>query len=300
MADTLKLGMIGLDTSHCAAFTALLHEEDNPYHVPGARVVKAFPGGSKMTTVSTDRIEKITDEMIERFNMEIVDSLDALAGLDGYLLESVDGRQHLEQFAVLAQFGKPVFIDKPLACSADDAKVIFALAAKHHAPVMSASSLRYAAGFDEMLPTDVEVFACETFGPMSILADYPAYYWYGIHSAEMLFSVMGAGCRAVTAHHTEHYDLLVGEWEDGRIGTVRGTRSGWTNFGATALTNDGLKSAIALGTPPYYYKLLQLVVPFLQTGDSPIDDAESIEITAFLEAAETSLSTGEGRVELPL
>lgn len=298
MTDTLKLGMIGLDTSHCAAFTALLHEDGNEFHVPGARVVKAFPGGSALTTVSTGRVEKITEEMRERFGIEMVDSLAALEGLDGFLLESVDGRQHLEQFRVLAQFGKPVFIDKPLACSADDAKAIVALAQQHHAPVMSASSLRYAAGFDGLVPADADVYSCEAFGPMSILDDYPAYYWYGIHSAEMLFSIMGAGCRAVTAHHTEHYDLLVGEWADGRLGTVRGTRGAWPSFGAVALTSDGLKSAVALGTPPYYFKLLLQVMPFLQTGQSPIDDEESIEIAAFLEAAEESLSSGEGRVEL--
>ncbi|HOF87133.1 MAG TPA: Gfo/Idh/MocA family oxidoreductase [Armatimonadota bacterium] len=300
MADVLKLGMVGLDTSHCAAFTALLNEEANAYHVPGARVVKAFPGGSALTTVSTGRVETITAEMRERFDMEIADSLEALAGLDGYLLESVDGRQHLAQFRVLAQFGKPVFIDKPLACSAEDATAIFALARQHGAPVMTASSLRYAAGVDGMAPADAEVFSAEAFGPMSILEDYPTYFWYGIHSAEMLFALMGAGCRAVTAHHAEHYDVLVGEWADGRLATVRGTRGAWPSFGAVALTSDGLKSAIALGTPPYYFRLLQRVVPFLQTGVSPIPDAESVEIAAFLEAAGQSLASGGMRVELPL
>ena len=52
-------------------------------------------------------------------------------------------------------------------------------------------------------------------------------------------------------------------------------------------------------TPPLLQALPgDTVVPFIQTGQSPIADDESIEIAAFLEAAEKSLANGEVRVEL--
>ena len=104
--------MIGLDTFHCPAFVQLLNDTANEFHVPGCRIVKAFPGGSNKFKLSYTRVEGFTKELKDA-GVEIVDSIEALAGLDSYFLESSDGDQHLEQFKVLANFGKPVFIAPP-------------------------------------------------------------------------------------------------------------------------------------------------------------------------------------------
>ena len=42
----LKIGMIGLDTSHAVAFTKLLNDPNNPFHVTGGKVMMACPVGS--------------------------------------------------------------------------------------------------------------------------------------------------------------------------------------------------------------------------------------------------------------
>ena len=46
MASDLKIGLVGLDTSHCVAFTKCLKDPNNPEHVKGGKVVWAFPAGS--------------------------------------------------------------------------------------------------------------------------------------------------------------------------------------------------------------------------------------------------------------
>ena len=140
------------------------------------------------------------------YGVEIVDSIEDLAGLDAYFLESVDGNQHVEQFKKLVKFGKPVFIDKPLACNYTDAKEIIKIAKENKVPVMSSSSLRYAKGIVDALPEDAKVVACEAFGPMNFLPDFRDYFWYGIHSAEALFKFMGSGCEKVQAFSTDKVD----------------------------------------------------------------------------------------------
>ncbi|MCC7300675.1 MAG: Gfo/Idh/MocA family oxidoreductase [Verrucomicrobia bacterium] len=293
----LKLGMVGLDTSHCQAFIQLLNQADNQFHIPGCKIVKAFPGGSEAFSLSKNRVAQFTEE-VRAMGVEIVDRLEDLAGLDGYFLESVDGNQHLEQFKVLAKFGKPVFIDKPLACSHAEAKAIAKLAKENNVPIMTASAIRYAKGIDGLIEADETVEACEAFGPMALLEDYRDYFWYGIHSADVLFSLMGKGCVSVQTFNTEKIDVIVGTWNDGRIGTLRGNRVGANNFGCVVTTNKTTKASLASAEVPYYAMMMKKVVPFFQTGISAIDLSESLEIIAFLDAASQSRASGGKPVKI--
>lgn len=289
--------MIGLDTSHCGAFVKLLNDATNEHHISGCQVVKAFPGGSKTFSSSYNRVGQYTDDM-RQAGLEIVDSIEAMSDMDAFLLESVDGSQHLEQFTILAQFGKPVFIDKPLACGYDDAKKIAQLAADKKIPVMSASAIRFAGGIDDLKAEDEIVGSCDAFGPMALLADYRDYFWYGIHSADVLYSFMGKGCKTVQTISTENFDVIVGKWEDGRIGTMRGNRFGGNNFGCTITTNKEHKTGLASGNIPYYAKMMNKIVPFFQGGASPVDFTESVEVIAYLEAASRSRAANGAEIAL--
>ncbi|MFA7229689.1 MAG: Gfo/Idh/MocA family oxidoreductase [Victivallaceae bacterium] len=296
--SVLKVGMIGLDTSHCPAFVKLLNDDKNEFHVSGAKVVKAFPGGSAKFSNSINRVGQFTEEL-RTLGVEICDSIEAAAeGMDAFLLESVDGCQHLEQFKALAKFGKPIFIDKPFACCFADAKAIAAIAKEKNIPVMTASAIRYAKGIDGALDADETVGSCEAFGPMALLPDYRDYFWYGIHSAETLYSFMGKGCRTVQTFNTEKNDVIVGLWDNGRIGTLRGNRVGANNFGCTVVTNKTTKACFASHDVPYYALMLKKIVPFFQTGISPLELDESLEVIAFLEAASQSLANGGKTVEI--
>jgi hypothetical protein len=289
--------MVGLDTSHCVAFTAILNDEAHEYHIPGAQVVAAYPGGSELFSKSRDRVQRYTEELRDRHGIQMVKNIRKLAeSMDAILLESVDGRQHLEQFRQLA-IGKPVYIDKPLTTSTVEARALIQVARDTSTPIMSGSSLRYAAGIADLIGTEGQGVSCEAFGRASLLEDYPGLFWYGIHSAEMLFAHMGTGCSAVRNISYDDMDVIVGEWPDGRLGIVRGTRFGKGTFGCVVHTGAGAKCAIAQSTPPYYYLLLQEVAEFFRTGVSPIDTQETLDIIAFLEAADLSRTRGGQIVE---
>lgn len=288
MATPLKVGIIGLDTSHAPAFTGLLNDEGQEFYVPGARVVGAYPGGSEQFSLSRDRVAGFTEQLEEVYNVKIYDAIPALvADVDAILLESVDGRQHLAQFSEAA-VGKPVYVDKPLATSTADARAMIALATETQTPLMSCSSLRYAAGITGLVRPDQEVRSCEAFGPAAILDDYPGLFWYGVHSAEVLFSKMGPGCNRVRSIEYPDVDVVIGEWDDGRVGVLRGTRVGRAGFGCVVHTDEETTCATARSTPPYYALLLEEVVEFFRTGSSPIDIQETWAIIAFLEAADQS------------
>lgn len=296
----LAIGMIGLDTSHAAAFTKLLNDPDVPYHVKGARVVKAFPAGSMDFELSYSRLGKITDE-VRTFGVEIVSSIEEAAEqVDGILLESVDGRIHLEQFRQIAPYRKPVFIDKPFTVSVKDAQQIIKIAREYGTPVMSCSALRFAESLNEALASrDKEkVVGADCYGPIEMVDTQPGYFWYGIHTIEMLYTIFGSGAKVVQTLSQGNHELLIGEWIDGRIGVIRANPPGNYQFNCVIHFEDGIELvAIASSKKPYYASLLEQIIGFFASGKSPVDITETLEIINFIEAANKSLKNG-GKVAL--
>ena len=288
---TLRAGIIGLDTSHAPAFAGLLNGPKAIGDLAGVKVVAAFPGGSPDIPASAERVEGFTKQLAE-MGIEIVPSIDALLDkVDVVLLESVDGRPHLAQAIPVLRAGKPVFIDKPVAGSLVDAVAIFDLAEQLNVPCFSSSSLRFSKGIIGMRDhEDVgKVTGCEARGPCSLEPHHPDLFWYGIHGTEILFTIMGTGCEEVSRMQTDGTEFVVGRWGDGRIGTFRGVRAGKSGYGATVYGDKGIAQS---GGYDGYAPLVVEIVKFFKTGKPPVSAAETLEIYAFMEAADESKRQG--------
>ena len=296
-AEDIRVGMIGLDTSHAIAFTKILNDPANEDHVAGARVVAAFPGGSPDLASSRDRVEGYTKQLREDWQVEIVDSIPALLDkVDAVLLESVDGRVHLEQVTPVFEAGKPVFIDKPLAASYEDARAIDRLATEHDAAWWSSSSLRYSPMVEELRLEGLT--GAITWGPAPLEPTHELdLSWYGIHPVELLYAILGPGCTQVRRLYTPEADVIVGEWSDGRTGVVRTIREGESGYGAVAFGGEAVKMSDRGGAA--YSAMLGDVVEFFKTGQPPVPNEETLEIFGFLEAARLSREQNGAAVPLP-
>lgn len=295
----IRIGIIGLDTSHVPAFTGMFNDPNAKDDLAGFKVVAGFPGGSKDVKASYERVEKFTKQIQEKYGVEIVDSIEALLEkVDVVLIESVDGRAHLPQALIVFKSGKKVFIDKPLGGSLADVLAIFELAQKYKTPVFSSSSLRYATNVVAARkdPKLGKVVGCESYGPCEIETYVPDFFWYGIHGVESLYSIMGTGCKSVSRAHTKTTDVAVGTWEDGRIGTYRGLRSGTKGFG-NVIFGEKLTLTTS-GSVGGYVPLVNEIAKFFRTGESPVSAAETTEIFAFMEAADESKRQGGAPVTL--
>ncbi|MBE1444620.1 Gfo/Idh/MocA family protein [Paenibacillus sp. OAS669] len=295
-AKTLNIGMIGLDTSHAPAFAELLNDPKHPYHIPGAQVTVAYPGGSPDFELSYSRVEGFTAKLRDSLGVEIVGTIEEVADrCDAILLLSVDGRVHLEQFKKAASYGKPVFIDKPFAVSSADAEAMARIVEERGIPLMSCSSVRYAQGLSEAIADKEKgrIIGVDCYGPMELQPTQPGLFWYGIHTVDMLYAAMGRGCKEVTAFTNEDYDEVVGVWEDGRIGTIRGNRKGNRTFGALVHREQASRFVDVYAHPkPYYASMLEAVLEMFRTGSAPIDMKETLEVIRFIEAANESRRTG--------
>jgi len=296
-APVLKAGVIGLDTSHAPAFAKLLNSPKATGDLAGVKVVAAFPGGSPDVPASADRVAGYTKEFRE-MGIEIVDSVEALLPkVDVVLLESVDGRPHLAQAAPVLKAKKPVFIDKPVAGSLADAIAIFDLAKQQGVPCFSSSSLRFSPGILGMRndPKVGKVLGCEARGPCHLEPHHPDLFWYGIHGVETLFTIMGTGCQSVTRVQADGTDFVAGRWSDGRIGTFRGLRDGAHGYGAMVYGDKGIAPS---GGYDGYQPLVVEIVKFFKTGKPPVSAEETLEIYAFMEAADESKRQGGAPVTI--
>ncbi|GAA4302258.1 Gfo/Idh/MocA family oxidoreductase [Aestuariibaculum suncheonense] len=285
-----RIGIIGLDTSHAPAFTKLINTDDKELEDKNFKVVAAYPYGSKRIKSSNERIPIYTEEL-RGYGVEIVSSIaELLEKVDFVMLETNDGNLHLEQANEVFRAGKPIFIDKPIAASLSQAIAIFELAKIYNVPVFTSSALRYSLQNQKIRHGEFgKVLGIDCFSPAQNEPSHSEFFWYGIHGVEMLFTTMGTGCIFVSRMSSEGTDVVVGKWNDGRIGTFRGRRTGKSMYGGTAYTSLG---DVPLGGYDGYTFLLKEILKFFRTQESPVSESETLEILTFMEASSLSKQKG--------
>ena len=294
MAADLRIGIIGCDTSHVTAFTEVLNNPEAKGHIPGGKVVAAYKGGSPDLPSSMERIDSYCQTLREKYGVKFYDSVEALcSNVDVVLLESVDGRPHLAQVKPVLKAGKPVFVDKPMAASLRDTIEMFRLAQAANVPIFSSSGLRFSKANQALRQGSIgKVTYAETYGPCELEPHHPDLFWYGVHGVEALFTVMGPGCETVQRSTTTNGAIEVtGTWSDGRKGVFRADKS----FHGLA---RGEKGEAPAGTFDGYQPLVEAIMKFFQTGVAPVQPEETVEIIAFMEAADLSKAQGGAPVKL--
>jgi len=295
IASELRVGIIGCDTSHVPAFTELLNNPQAKGHVAGAKVIAAFKGGSKDIESSWSRVDRYAKTLQEKHAVRFYDNIeDMCRDVDAVLLESLDGRPHLEQAKPVIKAHKPLFIDKPMAGSLHDVIEIFRLARQANVPIFSSSALRFSKATQAARNGSAagKIVYAETYGSCEREPHHPDLFWYGVHGVEALYTVLGRGCDTVQRGTTPDGKIEVrGVWSGGRQGIFREDKS----FHGLARGDNGEAPA---GAFEGYEPLVVEIIKFFQTGVAPVSPEETIEIFAFMEAADESQRQGGRPVKI--
>ena len=283
----IKVGIVDFDTSHVVQFTKRLNHVDieEDQWVDGAQVVAGFPGTSEITEQET--VDEYTKPLAD-YGVELVGAPEDLIGqIDAVMIESQGGSVHLQRACPFIEAGLPTYVDKPFACSTRDAQQLVELAAANNVPIFSSSSLRYALEIQQLLAdsaTTGQVLGAMTYSPASLHARNPGLFHYGIHAVEPLYALMGPGCQEVWCVYEAGAEVVVGRWADERVGSLRGTREGGHSYGFMAWCENEVRGA-QIDANYIYRELLKRIVQMFETGQSPVDPNETVEIVAFIEAA---------------
>lgn len=295
--DEIKIGLIGLDTSHCEAFTQVFNDSSYAHHIPGARVVVACPGVSTDYPPSVQRSVCYIDKLKNSYKIPMVETPEEVASqCDLVMITSLDGRKHLEFVEKVAPFKKPTFVDKPFTTTSSDAERIVKLSKEGGFPLMSCSALRYMDGFRKGLETQEHgaLKGMHVFGTM-ILDDFmPGWFFYGVHWVEMVVAAFGPDFKDIVVQSDEDQDHLLARWKTGAFATINGQRTAHRNWGVTFhfekyFINVDLQKDSRL----IYCGMLEKVIQELAHGKMPVSYEEMLAVVRMMEVANKSRQNGQ-------
>jgi hypothetical protein len=291
----IRLGIIDFDTSHSIEFTRRFNHVgvDVEQFVDGARVVVGWPGSSEM---SPERIPGFT-EQIEACGVELVDApADMLGRIDAVIVHSICGTGHLERVRPFLEAGIPAFVDKPFACSLEDAHRMIGLAREHNTVVYSTSALRFSEDvteFERRLSDYGALRGIVCYGPAKRAAGNPGLFHYGIHTVEVLYALMGPGCEKLSTTFCEETEVITACWHDGRIATLRGNRQGSTAYGFLAFCERAVVHQ-PVSARYAYRNVCRSIVQTLETGQPTVPNEVTLELMQFILASlESERRSGE-------
>ena len=290
----VTFGIVGLD-GHGPVFAEAINGPER--QVAGARVTAAVAVPSVM--ISSEALARNV-EQTRALGVEIVEAPEDLAArADAILVLHDDGARHLDLTRRVAALGKPLFVDKPLEATAAKARELIDVCRAHACPVFTASSLRFSPEIREVRDNDADgrVISAMTYSPFTMKPTMPGWIYYGVHAVEPLYALMGAGCREVRCVRAGPAAAAIGVWADGRIGIARVATDGERGYGFTVWRDKAVRVS-AVDTDGIYPALLDRVKTFAGTGRPPVDADESVEVIAFMEAANESMARGGDSVGL--
>jgi hypothetical protein len=168
---------------------------------------------------------------------------------------------------------------------------IFRLSKESGTPTFSSSSYRFYDSMIALKNTNVgEIKGAISYGPSHLEKTHPDLFWYGVHPAEALYTIMGTGCETVVRVSTPDTDVVDGIWSGGRVGSFRGLREAATPHKVIVFGTKGV--AEQQKGDDDYAPLVHEIMKFFQTGVAPIKPEETIELFAFMEAADESKREG--------
>lgn len=286
----IKIAIIGIDTSHSVAYPSVLQGPERK--LTGMRAVSCLSFPTPFTNRQTmeERRAKLT-----ALGVKVTENLDeALAGCDAIMLEINDGSYHLEYFRKVARLGKPVFLDKPLACSLADGRAILRLAQKHRTRVWSGSSIPFLPDIARARAAVPEVRLAHLFGPLGIAPAGDSLIWYGVHVVEALQCLMGPGPRSVQAMETDNGIVAAVDYGQERQGLLEivkkcGRYGGRVQGG---FKGESRVHQFICDTSGNKLEIMRVMKKFFNGGPAPVEMRTTFEGLAIMAAARRSIETG--------
>ncbi|MCD6095600.1 MAG: Gfo/Idh/MocA family oxidoreductase [Thermoprotei archaeon] len=207
----IRIGIIGSDNSHSITFSQMINDQKHKYHVNGMKVLYLYG-------LDEERNKEVSEKGGIPYIVKRPE--DMIGKIDCAFIEFRDGALHYKYAKPFIEAGIPVFIDKPLATSVEDAKRIVSLAIKNNVLLTSFSALRFSEVVQEVKRIRDEIVTLSVTGPGDPDSIYSGLIFYGIHVAEILEEILGPFSGRVYAVRRNKTILGVIEVDNGPLVSV--------------------------------------------------------------------------------
>ena len=215
---------------------------------------------------------------------EVIAASDALM-----VLAPNNPEKHLEVGGSALASGKPVYVDKFLAHTPENAEAMIALAKKAKTPLMCASALRFAVELDEL---DKKLKG----QPVAVFArGYGKFPVYGVHTINLVLRYFGADIRRVIDTGEAAARFITIEGAGGKATMeVRDAKNGKdaSPWQVGFVVDEKIEMATVKDTEGFYANLMRKAVEFFKTGTSPVGVEEQLASVQLQSASEKSFAEG--------
>lgn len=290
MSAPIAVALIGLDTSHTLAYAELMHAPD----LDPARRVSGLRATACLRFETPFQGAAGLDERqrrLEEWGVPVVLDLDeATAGCDAILMLINDPAFHLPCFRRLACLGKPIFVDKPLCATPEEAREMVRIARETGVPVMSCSPVRSSPALRMALDCVGEPLAMSAYGALGTPPAGSAVVWYGVHALELVERAMGREAQRVHALPSALGCVAAIDFAGDRQAVVELSRP----FGAFGgrLQSARAVAPFAVEMATLYPDALRAVEAFLRGHPNPAPVESAAAVLAMLAAIDRSLAAG--------
>lgn len=227
---------------------------------------------------------------------KLVDSIEKAAEeTDGAFVCDMWGEYHRGQALPWLTRGKPVFVDKPLAESVEDAKAMIDAALENKTVLSHCSSTRFDPALLELRKKVVEKIG----RPEIVTVCAPCYQdlaRYAVHGIEIMSMVTG-GARVETVRNVgsgTRRHILTLDFEDGASGVIHA----WEGHAySVTVSGPGGQDVVALGSDSYL-PMVRAVLESFESGVPVVPYEEVLQVIRIIEAGVLSRSKGGAPVYL--
>lgn len=274
----MKVGIIGTDTSHVEIFA----KESLSGNYLDVHLEGYVPFCSPDFEISFSRTEMYEPFLQNHAVIRYGTPEELAKEVDAVMILTVDGRNHLELYKRVAPFGKPVFIDKPIAMSVEEMDEMQQIEESSGTPFFSSSSLRFAEVNDDLKERDIQ--SCEFRVPVPKQDQLPGYLWYGIHTLEWLQTLMGTDARQLIKELDSSQTIRI-VFERNRVATIIPYTEWTDSFEVTCKYADSSEKTFNLRdlNKPYYHSLLDEIIRFFQTRRKPVSNQETRQVMEWVQ-----------------
>ncbi|MFD6816571.1 Gfo/Idh/MocA family oxidoreductase [Microbacterium sp. NPDC059771] len=275
--ETKNVAIVGIENTHATEIVRHLNGEeaaDLPVRV------SALVAGEVERTRELAELGAIT---------RIAPEVSELNGaVDALIVTSRDGALHRALAVPFLEAGTPVWVDKPLATTLDDADAILAAAERGGTTVTSFSTLRWLDDTAAIADAVAGVGALQSLtvsGPADADSPHGGLFFYGIHHADVAQHLLPGAAEGVEVERAD--GRVVARYRVGGVPVVldfvRPEGDAAVPFHVTAVGTGGtVERDIEVG-PDYVRPGVDAFVRMLLTGETPVPVAQLREPVAVLE-----------------
>ncbi|OGF52549.1 MAG: hypothetical protein A2044_01290 [Candidatus Firestonebacteria bacterium GWA2_43_8] len=292
MSDELKVAIIGLDTSHSVEFPKRMQAPDCPpeQKVQGLRAITCL---AFVTPFQNEEGINKRIKQLEAWGVKITRTFEeTVKGADAIMIELNDPSLHLEYFKKCAELGLPIFLDKPLADTYINGRIIYDIAKKNNLKICSMSSLRFPPALTEALIKVPKPDYSYFYGPLGKAPAGSSIVWYGVHVFEMLVRSMGRGALSLQTNQHSNGAVVVVEYPGKKVAVADLTEDCWS-YGGTLRDKAGAAAPFIVDGKIIYTDLVRELFGFIKGGPAPVPFEDTLEVMALLDTAEKSLKSGK-------